>query len=255
MPAIRLRLRRLQRERRRRTGLPNIAASRDRRPTFLETIRESPDWRFSTPAAIRTLEDGRAVVRAGADKVTGEHGRGQRRELISELSREFGAQAVVTGNRRKARWATIGTYGCGRRESASRCHRGHAWGVAQAPVKFCSLPWSRWHESGFDCALTRGISKIRNRPGDRVRRAKSPGTLPKSSDGAATRPWRLRSFTTGCSHSKAEEFLPQQCEVRLRAIPASIARRQAVNWCTARRELAVATVSLLKKFKKYPGCT
>jgi cyclase len=44
---------------------------------------------------IRKLEDGRAVLRAGADKVTVNTAAVKRPELISELSQQFGAQAVV----------------------------------------------------------------------------------------------------------------------------------------------------------------
>jgi cyclase len=76
----------------------DIAASRDRRPTFLETIRRvAAELAIPLTAGggIRTLEDARVVVRAGADKVTVNTAAVQRPELISELSREFGAQAVV----------------------------------------------------------------------------------------------------------------------------------------------------------------
>src|SRR5262249_61212102 len=76
----------------------DIAASRDWRPTFLETTRRVAA-ELSIPltagGGIRSLEDGRAVVRAGADKVTVNTAAAERPELISELSREFGAQAVV----------------------------------------------------------------------------------------------------------------------------------------------------------------
>lgn len=76
----------------------DIAASRNRRPTFLETIRRVAA-ELSIPltagGGIRTLEDGRAVVRAGADKVTVNTAAVARPELINELSREFGSQAVV----------------------------------------------------------------------------------------------------------------------------------------------------------------
>jgi cyclase len=76
----------------------DIAASRDRRPTFLETIRRVAA-ELAIPLAagggIRTLEDARAVVRAGADKVTVNTAAVERPGLITELSGEFGAQAVV----------------------------------------------------------------------------------------------------------------------------------------------------------------
>jgi len=76
----------------------DIAAARDSRPTFLETIRrvaEQLNIPLSAGGGIRSLDDARSVVRAGADKVTVNTAAIERPELISELSREFGAQAVV----------------------------------------------------------------------------------------------------------------------------------------------------------------
>jgi cyclase len=76
----------------------DIAAARDDRPTFLATIRRVAE-QLSIPLAagggIRSLEDARAVVRAGADKITVNTAAVEHPELIGELSREFGAQAVV----------------------------------------------------------------------------------------------------------------------------------------------------------------
>jgi imidazole glycerol-phosphate synthase subunit HisF len=76
----------------------DIAASRDRRPTFLETIRKVAaqlNIPLTAGGGIRTLDDARAVVNAGADKITVNTAAVLRPELISELSVEFGAQAVV----------------------------------------------------------------------------------------------------------------------------------------------------------------
>ena len=76
----------------------DVAASRDRRPTFLETVRRVAA-ELSIPltagGGIRFLEDARAVIQAGADKVTVNTAAVARPDLIYELSREFGAQAVV----------------------------------------------------------------------------------------------------------------------------------------------------------------
>ena len=76
----------------------DIAAARDNRPTFLETIRRVAE-QLSIPltagGGIRSLEEARSVVRAGADKVTVNTAAVERPELIGELSQEFGAQAVV----------------------------------------------------------------------------------------------------------------------------------------------------------------
>ena len=76
----------------------DIAASRDRRPTFLETIRRVAEQLaipLTAGGGIRTLEDAVSVVRAGADKITVNTAAVQRPGLITELSEEFGAQAVV----------------------------------------------------------------------------------------------------------------------------------------------------------------
>ena len=76
----------------------DIAASRDRRPTFLETIRRvAAELAIPLTAGggIRTLEDARAVIRAGADKITVNTAAIERPQLIAELANEFGSQAVV----------------------------------------------------------------------------------------------------------------------------------------------------------------
>lgn len=76
----------------------DIAASRDRRPTFLETIRRvAAELAIPLTAGggIRSLADARAVIQAGADKVTVNTAAVENPDLITELSREFGAQAVV----------------------------------------------------------------------------------------------------------------------------------------------------------------
>ena len=76
----------------------DISASRDGRATFLDTIRrvaEQLNIPLTAGGGIRTMEDGRAVLRAGADKVTVNTAAVQRPELISELAQQFGSQAVV----------------------------------------------------------------------------------------------------------------------------------------------------------------
>jgi len=53
--------------------LLDITASRDGRTTFLETVcgvAQRLNIPFTAGGGVRSLEDGRAVLRAGADKVT-----------------------------------------------------------------------------------------------------------------------------------------------------------------------------------------
>src|SRR5258708_10972209 len=93
----------------------DIAASRDGRPTFLETIRRVAA-ELAVPltagGGIGSLDDARAVIRAGADKITVNTAAVTRPELITELSREFGAQAVVLAIDAKFESSSVANLGC-----------------------------------------------------------------------------------------------------------------------------------------------
>jgi len=142
----------------------DIAAARDNRPTFLETIRgvaEQLSIPLTAGGGIRSLEDARSVVRAGADKVTVNTAAVERPELIHELSREFGAQAVVLAIDAK--------------------QQNHSWQVrvrgGRAATSWNAQAWARrgvdlgageilltsvdrdGTQSGFDLALTAAVSR------------------------------------------------------------------------------------------------
>jgi cyclase len=142
----------------------DIAASRDRRPTFLETIRRVAA-ELSIPltagGGIRSLDDARAVILAGADKVTVNTAAVERPDLISELSREFGAQAVVLAidaKRLHDRWDVMVRGG---RESANR--DALAWalqGVALGAGEILLTSVDRdGTQLGFEISLTAAISR------------------------------------------------------------------------------------------------
>jgi imidazole glycerol-phosphate synthase subunit HisF len=177
----------------------DIAASRDRRPTFLETIcRVAVQLAIPLTAGggIRTLEDARAVVRAGADKVTVNTAAVARPELIAELSREFGSQAVVlaidakreesaAGGRLRARWEVRVRGG---RESAgldavewAKC------GVAKGAGEILLTSVDRdGTQSGFDVELTSTIARA--------------VSVPVIASGGAKLPEHFaKVFTTGCA--------------------------------------------------------
>ncbi len=158
----------------------DIAASRDRRPTFLETIRRvAAELAIPLTAGggIRTLEDGRAVVRAGADKVTVNTAAVERPELISELSREFGAQAIVVAidaKRARDHWDVMVRGG---RESASLdaiewARRAVACGAGEILLTSVDRDGT---QSGFDVSLTAAISKAVTVPVIASGGARSPG--------------------------------------------------------------------------------
>jgi cyclase len=147
----------------------DIAASRDRRPTFLETIRRvAAELAIPLTAGggIRTLEDGRAVVRAGADKITVNTAAVERPQLISELSREFGAQAVVLAidaKRRSDHWDVMVRGG---RQSASLDAIEWAkMGVAHGAGEILLTSVDRdGTQAGFDVPLTFEISRAVSAP-------------------------------------------------------------------------------------------
>ena len=76
----------------------DITASSDRRDTTVAMARAVADEvfiPFTIGGGIRTLDDARRLLRAGADKVSVNTAAVRRPELVSEISREFGAQCCV----------------------------------------------------------------------------------------------------------------------------------------------------------------
>lgn len=76
----------------------DITASSDNRETTIDMVRRVADEvyiPFTVGGGIRTLEDARQMLRAGADKVSVNTAAVERPELISEIAAEFGVQCVV----------------------------------------------------------------------------------------------------------------------------------------------------------------
>jgi cyclase len=85
----------------------DIAASAEQRavdPRWVASVAEILDIPFCVAGGIRSRAQARAVLNAGADKVSINSPALERPELISELASEFGSQCVVVGvdSRREA---------------------------------------------------------------------------------------------------------------------------------------------------------
>ena len=76
----------------------DITASSDGRETMVDMVRRTAEQvfiPFTIGGGIRTVDDARRMLRAGADKVSINTAAVDRPELISEIAAEFGNQCVV----------------------------------------------------------------------------------------------------------------------------------------------------------------
>ena len=76
----------------------DIGASHEKRATLLEVVRRTADRVFlplTVGGGVRAVEDVRALLLAGADKVSINTAAVARPELVSEAARRFGTQCIV----------------------------------------------------------------------------------------------------------------------------------------------------------------
>ena len=89
----------------------DITASSDQRETIVDVVRRTAEQvfiPFTIGGGIRTVDDARRLLRAGADKVSVNTAAVDRPELISEIAAEFGNQCVVVAIDARGRRDTDG---------------------------------------------------------------------------------------------------------------------------------------------------
>ena len=170
----------------------DITASSDARATMADVV-ECTARKVFIPLAvgggIRSVEDARRVLLAGADKVSVNTAAVRRPELIAELSGEFGAQAVVLAidaRRHAAGGWRVFTRG-GRDDEGmdvvAWAARGEELGAGE--VLLTSMDTDGVKE-GFDCALTAAVSRSTH--------------VPVIASGGAGKPEHfVRVLTEGCA--------------------------------------------------------
>jgi len=148
----------------------DITASSDERRTMVDVVARTAREVFiplTVGGGIRGVADAREILHAGADKVSVNTAAVRRPELISELSNEFGAQAVVLAidARRNARggWNvfTKGGRVDARLDAIEWAARGEALGAGE--ILLTSMD-TDGVQDGFDCTLTRTVSRATKIP-------------------------------------------------------------------------------------------
>jgi cyclase len=148
----------------------DITASSDDREILADVVARTARQVFiplTVGGGIRSVADARRILMAGADKVSVNTAAVRRPELITELSREFGAQAVVLAiDARRAgagRWHVY-TRG-GRRDegidAVEWAARGEELGAGE--ILLTSMD-TDGVQHGFDCELTRAVVRATRVP-------------------------------------------------------------------------------------------
>ena len=143
----------------------DITASSDKRAIVADLVRRVADEVFiplCVGGGLKSVEDVRAVLRAGADKVSLNTAAVERPELITEAATVFGSQCVVLAvdARRRVGGAGWEVYTHGGRKAAGLdavewAARAEALGAGEILLTSMDRDGTR---DGYDVALTRAVS-------------------------------------------------------------------------------------------------
>jgi imidazole glycerol-phosphate synthase subunit HisF len=141
----------------------DITASSDHRQTMVEVVSRTAEAvfiPFTVGGGIRSVDDARLLLRAGADKVGVNTAAVDRPELVAELAEEFGSQCVVVAvdARRSGQGWEVFTHG-GRTptgiDAVEWCRRSADIGAGEILLTSMDRDGTR---DGFDLELTRTVA-------------------------------------------------------------------------------------------------
>jgi cyclase len=148
----------------------DITASSDGRDTMVDVVARTARQVFiplTVGGGIRSVDDARRILHAGADKVSVNTSAVHRPELITELSNEFGAQAVVLAiDARRNAHGGWNVFTKGGRvdegiDAVEWAARGESLGAGE--ILLTSMD-TDGVQDGFDCTLTRTVSRATKIP-------------------------------------------------------------------------------------------
>jgi cyclase len=149
----------------------DITASSDARGIMLDVVRRVAEQvfiPFTVGGGIRTAEDFREILKAGADKISVNSAALKRPELISEAAYKFGSQCVVVAidAKRRADGSGWEVYLNGGRVNTGR--DAVEWAVQAAKLGAGEILLTSMDcdgtKNGYDIPLTRSISESVNIP-------------------------------------------------------------------------------------------
>ena len=140
----------------------DITASSDNRETMIDVVSRTARQVFiplTVGGGVRSVDDARKILRAGADKVSVNTAADRRPELLHELSDEFGSQAVVLAIDARRAGSSWNVFTAGGRHDegidAVRWARyGDALGAGE--ILLTSMD-TDGVQGGFDLALTKEV--------------------------------------------------------------------------------------------------
>ena len=149
----------------------DITASSDARDILADLVARTARQVFiplTVGGGIRSVADARRILLSGADKVSVNTAAVRRPELISELSQEFGAQAVVLAidARRNPARQSWNVYTRGGRDdegidAIEWARQGESLGAGEILLTSMDTDGA---QTGFDCELTRTVSRATHIP-------------------------------------------------------------------------------------------
>lgn len=148
----------------------DAVASLYQRNTIIDLVRETAKNIFvpiTVGGGIRSIDDVKATLRAGADKVAINTAAIQNPELVREVSRRFGSQCLVLSIQAKRTtgdgWEALCDLGRERtgRDAVEWAQEGQALGAGEILVTSVDREGTR---KGFDIELVRAINDVVNIP-------------------------------------------------------------------------------------------